>query len=76
MEEIKKPVKTIVLQMADFRNALVALVNNSGLPTPVSYMIVKEMATALEGPAEQYYQNERAAYEALLKENANDVRSN
>lgn len=76
MEGNNKPAKSIVLLMGEFRGALVDLVNKSGLPAPITYMIVKEMLTALEEAASQQYDQEKNAYDALVKENANDVRSN
>lgn len=77
MEERKAPGKSIILLMGEFRRSLVDLVNNSGLPAPISFMIVKEMATALEEAATQAYNQEAAAYEELTKkEGNNDVRSN
>lgn len=76
MEENKAPAKTLILRMADFRRSLVDLVNNSGLPAPITVMIVKEMMDALDSAAVKQYSEEQAAYDALVKENANDVRSN
>lgn len=69
-EETKKPGKTISILLGEFRESLVKLVNESGLPIGITFMVVHELHNELEKVAQAQYEQELAAYNAeLQKEN-------
>lgn len=67
MEKSRVPKKSITLLLADFRESLVKLVNESDLPISLVFTVVHELNNELEKVAQDQYERELEAYNAELK---------
>lgn len=60
------PQKPVSMVIADLKDALVAAINNCGLPLQVSSRVYEELLPDVKHAAEQQAEMERQEYEAAL----------
>ena len=63
--------KPAIMKMNEFRNNVVNLINNSGLPYFVSELVLKDILTSVEKETAKQYLLEKNAYEESLRTTKN-----
>lgn len=69
MDKMNKPISVVY---EEFKQALIDLINNSGLPAFVVEPVLRECTNEVKAAAENQYKSDKYMFEEYLKNNPED----